>query len=52
MNSGFKVKATEQETLGTWIAEIGNTGRIGVNIMSWRQGWGKLKMGRSIADEK
>jgi alpha-galactosidase len=51
MNSGFNVKAAEQDTLDKWIAEIGNLDRIGVGILSWKQGWGNLKIGRSIVDE-
>ena len=51
MNSGYVVKPEEQRRLKDWIATIGDVKSDGVEIVSYRQGWGKLRLGQAVVDE-
>jgi alpha-galactosidase len=48
MNSGFTIKPQETQKVESWIAGLGNSNKVGVHVVSWKQGWGKLGFSRSI----
>ncbi len=50
MNSGFIVKPEEAAVIKKWLADLGNTGRVGISVKSCTQGWGQLHTAQSIMD--
>jgi len=51
MRGGYEFEVEERQQLRQWIDRLGETARSTVEIVSSRQGWGNLKIGRSIIGE-